>query len=534
MSDRGPRLGGPAWAGHPEVLDRRLRDLLFVGFVGAVLPAALALGLTIEFPDLSLTLVLAILVGVLGLVALMKSPRLDVNVCIIAVYLGVLDGPVKLGLGAHEETAAIPDVLILVVCIGALVRMVAKGEKLRSPPMGAWVLAFVMTVFIEAFNPKTLGLLKVIGGFRQQLQWVPFFFFGYALMRSKRALRIFMVIVCVCAVANAIVATYQTKLSPAQLATWGPGYRALYAPTTLGKSAGHARVYDAGGEAHPRPVGLGSDSGFSGGVGQLGFVFSLALFATWRGRKRWYAIIFALGSLAGIASGLGRTQLVASVIGTVAAAGFAYFGKRQSLRFITALLAVVLVAIPSGAVFVTLVKSGTFSRYESFESTSAGELATHKAGAYTLIPHELEVLPFGIGLGTSGPVGGFGGVVVDQLEGHGVSSETQWNLLANEVGLPGLVAWAAITFVFIGVVLRGMRYIRDPDLVILLAGACGPFVALAITGFTGPFETSAAHGPYFWFAIGIAAFWFAGRKRIAPTTAGTPEEAKLEPEPVPA
>jgi hypothetical protein len=515
------------------VLDRRLRDLLLVGFAGAVLPAAVALGVTIEFPDLSLTLVLAVLVGLIAVVALLKNPRLDINVCILGVYLGVLDGPVKLGLGAHEETAAVPDILILAVCIGALARMLARRERLRSPPLGAWVLAFVVTVLIEAFNPKTAGLLKIIGGFRQQLQWVPFFFFGYALMRSKRALRIFFVIVCLCALANAIVATYQTKLSPAQLASWGPGYRALYAPTSIGKSAGHARVYDSGGEARPRPVGLGSDSGFSGGVGQLAFPFSLALLATWRGRRRWYAIIFALGSLAGVASGLGRTQLVGAMLGVLAAAGFAYFGKRQSLRFIAALLAVAVVAIPAGALYVTLVKSGTFSRYESLESTSAGELATHKAGAYTLIPHELETVPFGVGLGTVGAVGGFGGVVTDQIEGHIVSSETQWNLLADELGAPGLLVWAAITFVFIGVVLGGMRYIRDPDLVILLAGACGPFVALAITGFTGPFETSSAHGPYFWFAIGIAAFWFAGRRRIAAPGAPVTQAAGV-PAPVPA
>ncbi len=533
MSVLEPSISGTAGPGHPVVLDRRMRDLVVGVLGGVVLPGGLALGLTLSFPKLSLVVVLAILAGVIAIVALMKSPDLGRNVYMIGVYLLVLNGPVKLGIGAHEATAAIPDILIGAVCLGALLRMAAKREKLRSPPMGAWVLAFVGTVLIEAFNPKTHGILKVLAGFRQQLQWVPFFYFGYALIRSKKALRMFMVLVCACAVANAVVATYQTRLSPSQLATWGPGYRALYQPTTLGKSAGHARVYDSEGEARPRPVGLGSDSGFSGGVGQLAFPFSLALLVVWRGRKRWWAVLFALGSLAGVATGLGKTQVVGALLGVLAAAAFAYFGGRQSKRLLTALAVVGLLALPFGALFLTVIKSGTFSRYESLGNSSAAELATHKAGAYTLIPHELSSVPFGVGLGTSGPVSGVGGVVSDQLEGHVVSSETQYNLLANEVGAPGLLAWAAISIAFMLTVIRGIRYIKDRDLALLLAAACGPFAALVITGFTGPFETSSAHGPYFWLAIGIAAYWFAGRKRIHAPLVGMAPFAPAEPVPLP-
>ena len=41
---------------------------------------------------------------------------------------------------------------------------------------------------VEAFNPSTHGILKILGGFRQQLEWIPFFFFGYVVMRSKAPL----------------------------------------------------------------------------------------------------------------------------------------------------------------------------------------------------------------------------------------------------------------------------------------------------------------------------------------------------------
>jgi len=507
------RLSRPAGTVHPAVLDRRMRDLLVLG-LSALIPAALALGITIEFPGLSVPLILGMVAAVIGVLAFVIDSRLEVTVFVLAVYLGLLNGPVKLGVGSHELTGAIPDILIAAICAGALMRMVVRRERPRTPPLSAWVLAFVGTVVIEAFNPKTQGVLKIAGGFRQELQWVAFFFFGYILMRSKRRLRVFFIIVAVCASANAVVASYQTSLAPSQLASWGPGYRALYQPLSVGKSASGARVYSAEGESHARPVGLGSDSGFSGGIGELALPFSLALFAIWRGRRRWLAAALALSALVGVAAGLGRLQVITAVLGVIAFVALATLGG-QSRRALVAALTVGLVAIPLGAAYVSLLKPGTFRRYESLESSSASELATHKEGAYRLIPHELEAAPFGVGLGTVGAVAGFGGRAEQLLEGHGVSAETQYNLLADEVGAPGLVAWSLLSIYVIAVIVLGMRRIRDPELVLLLAAASAPFCILPITGTSGPFSVSPAAGSYYWFAIGIAAYWFAGGRRRA-------------------
>lgn len=499
--------------------------MLLLG-LSALIPAALALAITIEFQGVSIVIVLGGFAVALGVFALVVNTRLEITVAIVAIYLVLLDGPVKLGVGSHEATGAIPNVLIIAICVGALMRMVAGRERFRLPPLSGWVLAFVGTVAIEAFNPKTAGLIKVAGGFRQQLQWVPFFFFGYLLIRSKHRLRMFFIIVAVAATANAIVATYQTELSPASLASWGPGYQALYQPASVGKKSSGARVYFSEGEARPRPVGLGSDSGASGGIGGLGLPFSLALFATWRGRRRWVAAALALGSLVGILSGLGRLQVITAMLGLVAFVALSTLGG-QPRRAIAAVLSVAALAIPFGAaVYLPLVKSGTFKRYESLESSSAGEIATHKEGAYNLIPHLLSVDPFGVGLGTVGSVGAIGGSVEHLLEGHGVSAETQYNLIADELGAPGLVVWTVMSLYVIALIVRGIRRIRDPELVLLLAAACAPFCVLPITGSSGPFETAAAVGSYFWFAIGIVAYWFAGgRSRSAAVPEPAPARA---------
>ncbi len=128
--------------------------------------------------------------------------------------------------------------LIVAICLGALMRMAVRKERLRMPPLSGWVLAWVLLVLVNAFNPRTEGIAHILGGFRNQLVFVPFFFFGYALMRSKRRFRQLFLIVGVFALASGAVAAYQTELSPAQLASWGPGYHALIYPTV-----GSGRTY---------------------------------------------------------------------------------------------------------------------------------------------------------------------------------------------------------------------------------------------------------------------------------------------------
>jgi hypothetical protein len=507
------RLSSAIGTVHPAVLHRRIRDLLLIALTGLI-PAVIALGIIVAMPTASVSniaLVLAAIVAVLGVAALVASSRLEVTVTLLTVYLLLLYGPVKLGLGGGELAHAADDVLILAICVGAVMRLIVRREPVRMPPLSGWVLAFVATVALEAFNPNTGGVLKVLGGFRQELHFVPFFFFGYLLVRSKKRLRQVFLIVGVCALANGVVATHQTGLSPAQLATWGPGYRVLYQPTSLGQKGQQARVYAGEGGTHPRPVGLGSDGGFSGGVGLLALPFCLALLATWRSRRRWIAAVLALGAIVGVATGAGRLQVVGAVLSVIAFVLLASVGGRRVKRPLVALLTVLALAVPLGVLFVSVVRSGTFSRYSYFENTPASTIVSHKSAGYKKIPHFLLHNPFGVGLGTVGPVGGFGGESSEQA--RGIGGETQYSFVADELGAPGLVLWIMLSIYIVILVARGLRHVLDGELAILLAGACAPFVALIFMGFSGPSTTSAALGPYFWFAVGLAAYWFAGRGR---------------------
>lgn len=518
MSNSSASRAVGVFATHPVVLDRRIRDLAAVG-LSALVPAVIALGVTVALPHVSVILVLGVIVCLVGIVALMVSSRLEVTVAILGLYLGMLDGPVKLALGAHELTAAVRNILILAVSLGVLMRIVVRKQRVHLPPLSGWVIAFTTTVLIEVFNPKTEGLLKVVGGLRQQLQWVPFFFFGYLLMRSPHRFRLLFILIGVIGLANGVMSAYETGLSPTQLAGWGPGYHNLIFPSA--EVGGSGRTYFSEGVARVRPPGLGSEAGFGGGVGAIALPMCLALLASSR-RRRWIAIALALGAMLAILTGLGRLQLVGALLGVASFAGLAWLAGQRVTKVIGTVLVIVVVAVPVGVVVISLLRGGTFKRYESLSSASPST-ATYKESAWSKIPHYLNSDPFGFGLGSVGAVGSLGGKNTQLLEGHGVSSETQFNLIVNELGAPGLAVWVALYVYMIAFIARGMRRVRDGPLAIMLAGTFAPFIAIFIEEFSGPTSTSAAAGPYFWFVIGVAAYWFAGpgRARLSGPRAGS-------------
>ena len=523
MSQSRLRISGPGRAFHPAVMDRRAREFVLLAFAGVV-PALIAMVLTVELPYRDLPLILAGLLGLIGIVVLIVSTRLEVTLALVLLYLGLLDGPIKLGLGAHELTAGIRNVLILAVCLGAIMRIVVRRERVRLPPLSGWVFAFVAVTAIEIFNPRTEGVLKVVGGFRQQLQWVPFFFFGYLLMRSKKRFQRLFLIVGVISLANGAVSAYQTELTPPQLARWGPGYQQLIYPTS-----GTGRTYSSEGEARVRPPGLGDEAGSGGGWGVIALPFGLALMATLPPRRRWLAVVLCLGALLAIITGLGRLQVVGAGIGVLAFAALASIGGQRVVRTIGVLLAIVVVAVPAGLLLTSALRSGTFKRYESINVTSSST-ALHKESALALIPHYLEAAPFGFGLGSVGSVASFGGKVTELINGHGVSSETQYNLVVNELGAPGLAVWVAMVFYVLALIARGMRRVRNSDLVIELAAMFAPFVALFFESTSGPISSSTSAGPYFWFAMGVASYWLLGPGlKALGTRAKTARRARPEP-----
>jgi hypothetical protein len=526
MSTSPPRLAGTRGDTHPAVRAVRLR-YAFRTAAGALLAVAVSLAVAVEVKQPSVSLALALAAGAAAVVALIVEPRLELTVTVLVLYLGLLDGPVKLLTGAHETATVFRDVLIAAVSVGAILRLLASRRPITLPPLSGWVILFAALVVAEAFNPKTVSITKSLGGFRQQLEFVPFFFFGYALIRSRERLRRLFLVLGVLALANGAVSTYQTKLSTAGLASWGPGYKELVFGTDTNESGGGitGRAYIANGVAHVRPPGLGKDAGFGGTIGLMALPGLLALVATWRRRWRLIPVALALGALLALVTGLGRLQVVAAVMAVLAFAVMAATAGRRVTRLLVTILAVAAVAVPAGIALVSIESPGTFSRYAEISPENASSAKDKKTGELEHLPTQLEQAPLGVGLSTAGAATGFGGTETNILNGHAVGAETQYNFIGDELGIPGILLWVGLALEVVLLAFVRLRRIADVETRILLAGVFSVLVAFLLAGISGPISSNAG-GAYFWFAAGVAAYWIAGP---APAHARSPSGSRGRP-----
>ena len=285
--------------------------------------------------------------------------------------------------------------------------------------------------------------------------------------------------------------------------------------TNASKTGISGRVFGVEGEARVRPPALSTDAGFGGGMGGLALPATLALLASVGLRRRWPILLCVFAELAGIATGEGRQQVVAAVLGVLTFAALSLSTGRRATRTIAVMLGVILLTIPVGALFVSALGSHTFSRYESIEPENLSpSTKDNKLPTLALIPKDIEQAPFGVGLGEVGAATGFGGVVEHVgLEEHGVSAETQYNYVVDELGLPGLLLWIGFSIRLIALGLTGLRRIPDLEIRLYLAAMLGSLIGMTLVGVSGPTQSSPAWGCFFWFTAGTFAYWFISMRR---------------------
>jgi hypothetical protein len=508
MSTHYPQLTARVGRTHPAVVNRRMHELLGILLAGLI-PLALGLAITVEDPKPDPILIFGIMLGLAAVVALLLSSRYTVTLTLVALYLGLLDGPVKME-SASKAASGVRDVLIIAVALGMIMRLAVKKDHVRLPPLAGWVIGFVAVVLVEALNPHTNGILKSIGGYRQQLEWVPFFFFGYLMVRSKQRFRQLFLILGVIALANGVVGAVQARISPGELASWGPGYSGLVHGGSEGTGL-TGRTYKSEGETRARPPALGSDSGFGGGVGVIALPGLLALLAAGRLRRRWPVLLLCVGALLGIATAASRTSVVSGVVALVCFGLLSLVAGLRVGRPLVGLMVVIILASAVGSILVAADGKGVFARQESLTSLSK----TNESGAsakernLSEIPSDLIHGPFGYGLGTAGSVSGFGGHQRLEVEGQRISGGSAYALLMKELGFPGLFLWVGLsTSVFI-LAVRWLRQVADPQLRTYLVGLLAAFAALTVQGLSGP-TLAVTSGAFLWFVPGVIAYWFAG------------------------
>ena len=200
----------------------------------------------------------------LGSLVLVLTRRFGLALALYVIYLGVLDGYAKLATGS-DSIAVVRTVLLAAIVGASLLALNADRRRVRLPPGSILVLAFVSVALVQIANPGNPNFIKPLGSLRQEIEFVPLFFLGYATVRREADLQNLLLLLVAIAVANGIANLVQYNLSPEQFAGWGPGYR----ERIFGGNGVSGRIFDDGSvSGRARPFGLGADAG-SGGIAGL-------------------------------------------------------------------------------------------------------------------------------------------------------------------------------------------------------------------------------------------------------------------------
>ena len=129
--------------------------------------------------------VLPLAVGAIAWLAITR--RTGLALAIVLLYLGLVDGVVKLKSGGQGATLG-RDVLLYAVAVGMAVR--ARGP-FRMPALGGWVVAWIVIAVVQLANPGNSSMSHAVASLRQDLEFVPLFFIGFVALRTHASLHAF-------------------------------------------------------------------------------------------------------------------------------------------------------------------------------------------------------------------------------------------------------------------------------------------------------------------------------------------------------
>jgi hypothetical protein len=481
-----------AW--YERGISYRLASLAMAGVAGLL---AIALAYRSPNPSIAGPFAAALIVG--GAIWMMSTARTHISLALLMVYLAMADGVIKNMTMSSSATLG-RDLLLYAIVIGLIFKRMARKERFVAPPFTGWIVAFLGVILVQMFNPNDVSISHSIASTRPHLEFVPLFFLGYSVLNTRRRLKGFLMLLLICAAANGVAGLAQFSISPAQLASWGPGYAAKI----KGGNGISARGFvDSTGQQRTRPFGLGGDMGFGGAVGLLALPAAIALLSL-RGNRRMKILVGVLGVGAVIAviTSQARTDLIAAVLAIVG-----YFILATSARRLPRVLFGAVVAGLLGFAVLSVLVSSTnahlFDRYKSIAPSKVFSTAvTYRQGTIAEVPVYMGSYPLGAGIGKTGPAGNsFGGSGT-----YGLNAESEPTYLILELGIPGLLVVTAFQLRMIGLSFR-MRRLGDFEMRALLAAVAAPLFAILISGFVGISTAATPDSPYLWFASGVLVFW---------------------------
>ena len=448
---------------------------------------------------------------------LVLSERYELSLAVVMLYLGLLDGFLKLKTGTSYVTFG-RDVLLWAIVIGILARGALRGRSVQLPPLSVWVIAWVLIILLGMFHPDGGAIGHRLAGMRPHIEFVPLFFLGYHLMRTSERLRVFLVLLAIIGAANGLVSLVQFSLSPSQVASWGPGY----ADRINGEGVASRTFRDDSGEEHVRPFGLGSDSGQGAIFGMLALPAALTLLALTRGtRYRLLAAPAAIGVALAVITSQGRGAVIATVVTLL---GFAALSIVSSKRIGPTLVGISLAGVVAFGVTSTLSggSSGSAFRYESIApSKVVGTAEQDRGHSYKVIGKYIAEYPLGAGLGSVGPASAV------YAARRNLNGETQFTYLLVEGGIAALLVTLGLHIQLLRLAFTRIRKLVDRELRAFLAAVAAPLIGILALYFGGAPLSGSPSAPYFWFAAGTLAFWLTGERWKRAPIAQASAESRL-------
>jgi hypothetical protein len=474
------------------------RALPAAGIAAAAGLASIAVVVGVGFGPPSLIAIIAVVAFVAACAWMLASERYTLTLAVVTLYLGLVDGYLKLSTGSELATLA-RDALLYAICLGIVARGLVRRGEMRLPPYAGLLIAYVLVVVVQLVNPGTGGLGRGLAALRPHLEFLPLFFLAYMAVRTKARLRGLLVLLIVIGAANGIVSYMQFGLTPEQLADWGPGY----AERIEGTGPVSERVfYDNQGEARVRPFGLAGDNGQGGFVGLLALPAAIALVAFARNRWRWVALALSFAVALAIVTSQGRSVMIGAFVAVI---GYTILTLRARRLVPTlAAIAVLGIALVAAASFSSdSAGAGAFDRVAQIAPSRVLDSASEQRGSsVALAPTYLAQYPLGTGLGTVGPAATVGRDQRVELDG-----ETEFNFLILELGVVGACLFLGLLAALIGQVFRRLRSIPDPELRAMLAALAAPLLAMVVMFFSSAITAGSPGGPYFWAIAGVLVYW---------------------------
>jgi hypothetical protein len=493
-------------AGRPSVSRLSPRHLADPGLMltaSAAAGAVSCVAFTVALASGQLPVSAPTAVGVAGFVVVVgwcfAHRRVDHSLVALALYLGLLDGYLKLSTGSPVVTLA-RDAMVIAIAASALVRSTSSGQRLSLPPLAGFVIAFTGIVLIELANPSARGGLETsLAGARQHLEFVPLFFLGYAFVRTTSQIRVALLVLVVCASIGGVVSFVQWTLTPDQFAAWGPGYEERILGT--GSFTGAARLTAEAGASSVRAFGLGSDAGSGAMFATLAIPGMIALLMVATGRLRFAVAVLSVGVGLAVATSGSRTAVIA-VFASIVAFGLLAATSRNVLKAVAGVG--VALALIYGAYAQLGSDNPSARRAESVTPGKALSTFSRERGESAALFDDLaRQFPLGAGLASGGPALGF----KRTADTPGLNAETQWNFLVLEVGITGVVVYLSFLARLLWLSLTRIRHVADATLRLYLAALAAPIFALLVAGFAAPVTTAVPSSPFLWLVSGILAFW---------------------------